>query len=91
MEYFCNLDKLHLLLEEATVNKERLEIVTNHNERFTARPIGVDDGEDDLSCTFRETGEWPYSLIYLKDISSVRRIGETDYAYIAEIELVEAV
>jgi len=85
------LTSLRILLEDATINKERLEIVTNDNEMFTARPVGVDDGEDYLSCTFRETGDWPYSLLYLKDIASVRRVGEVEYAYVAKQELVEAI
>ncbi|MCL1996322.1 MAG: hypothetical protein FWG63_08960 [Defluviitaleaceae bacterium] len=85
------LGDLHSLLEIATINEERLEIVTTDNETFTAIPVGVNDGEDDLACLFTDIENWDYDGLYLKDIASVRRVGEVEYAYVANQELVEAI
>ena len=83
------LTNLRILLEDATENKERLEITTHQYGTFTAVPTGIGDGDDHLDCTFEDVENWDYNGIYLKDIARVRRIGETDYAYVAEKELVE--
>jgi len=85
------LGDLHSLLEIATINEERLEIVTHQYGTFTARPVGVNDGNDDLVCDFDDVENWDYNSIDLKDIASVRRVGEVEYAYVANQELVEAV
>ncbi|MCL1996320.1 MAG: hypothetical protein FWG63_08950 [Defluviitaleaceae bacterium] len=85
------LTNLCLLLERATINKERLEIVTTDSEIFTGIPKGICDGDDDLACYFYDIGNRQYDGLYLKDIARVRRVGEVEYAYVAKQELVEAI
>ena len=83
------LTNLCLLLERATINKERLEIETYQYGTFTGIPSGIGEGGDDLDCVFKDVENWGYNAIDLKDIARVRRVGETEYAYVAEKELVE--
>ena len=85
------LTDLRILLEGATIDEERLEIATHQYGTFIAIPEGIIDGEDDLACDFRYTNTLILDSFYLKDIASVRRVGEVEYAYIAEKEFMKAI
>jgi len=85
------LTNLRIVLEDAAINKERLEIETYQYGTFTGIPGGIGEGGDDLDCVFRDVENWDYSAIDLKDIARVRLVGEVEYAYVAEQKLVEAV
>ena len=99
------LDNLYSLLYKASDTGDRLEITTKQvlggqmdDEIFIAAEDGhtftgiswhLDEAEHDLGWTFRDVEGWEYSGLPLKDIAKVRRVGETEYAYIAENKSVE--
>ena len=87
--------KLHLFLTKS--KGERLEITTKHIEgaaengfTFTGVSYCIEEADDDLGWVFKDVENWKYSALCFKDIARVRRVGETEYAYIAEDELAVA-
>jgi len=74
-----------------TFEKNRLEITTNHivdivdsGFVFTGVPVSDYDEDGNMSWYFKDVEDWEYNAISLKDIAAVRKVGESEYAYIAE-------
>ncbi|MCL1994791.1 MAG: hypothetical protein FWG63_01135 [Defluviitaleaceae bacterium] len=82
---------LLLFLDKMAFEDTRLEVITKDGEVFTGLSADLDEGDDDLGWSFKHVDGVSYDILYLKDIASVRRVGEVEYAYVANQELVEAV
>ena len=78
------LGELYNYLDDMSYEDAVLEITTIDNEVFTGFSLCDDEGEDDMAWCFKDVKGVPYSIIYLKDIATVRKVGESEYAYVAE-------
>ena len=85
------INNLYLFLDRMALENARLEITTSDGIIFTGVSAGDDQADIDdgiMGWCFMDVDGSKYNVLYLKDIARVRRIGETDYSYVAEKELV---
>ena len=81
---------LYLFLDQMAFEDAVLEVTTKDGDIFTGQSAGEDLGEENMAWSFKKVQNWEYDGLFLKNIARVRRVGETEYAYIAEDELAVA-
>ncbi|MCL1994740.1 MAG: hypothetical protein FWG63_00875 [Defluviitaleaceae bacterium] len=88
------INNLYLFLDRMALENAHLEITTLDGIVFTGVSAGDDQADIDdgiMGWCFMDVDGSKYNVLYLKDIASVRRVGEVEYAYVAKQELVEAI
>ncbi|MCL1998996.1 MAG: hypothetical protein FWG65_09555 [Turicibacter sp.] len=81
--------ELHTLLENATFQGIRLEIITKEGVRFTGVAAYKNEVYDDLAWDFEDIEGWEYDGLFLKDIDRIRPVGALEWAWVASRQLVD--
>jgi len=75
------MQDLHLFLEDAMINKKRVEVFDTHSNTYSGIP-GIGDSDIYATCDFDEIENYPgYNAIDFSEILRVRLEGNKTWAW----------